>query len=375
MSFNDFIKRIKAKHVLFGAMCVLLVLMVVLFCIVAGKVSSMFQTPPDDTLSTEGTGDSQSTTQPTQTEQTAPTQSTTAPTDAATLPTEPGHEHEFVLTESVPATCENYGYNIYTCSCGKQDIPLDEQVEPCGHSFGAGQTVSATCTTDGYVEYVCSRCGAAERRNQTAALGHDFRQVETAAPTCVDDGYTLHRCSHCGQEEKKDVVQAQGHDYQMVGHTDVSCTEDECTVYQCSTCQEIDRVYGAASNGHLWSDWDQATLTRQCGSCGLTEAAASIAITNEQASSDYVQDAAGNSYKLYVIYVGTSTTPDLFRYTVNDYLDNGTLAYRYDPAQGLIVTYTTNGGENRTVVLPMLQSASTTVAADAASLEATEATE
>ena len=366
--FNEFIKRINVKKVLFGVMCTLLVMVIVLGCVVGGKFARMMSGLNQGTVSSQPT-ETDPSTAPDETGSTqGETQIPTTDPEQTTLPTEPGHVHEFVLTESVAATCKNYGYNIYTCSCGKQDIPLDEQVEPYGHSFGAGETVSATCTAPGCTRFVCSRCGEVEERNNVAALGHNFQLIEVVAPTCELDGYTLYRCANCGQEEKDEVELALKHDYELVEHTDVSCTSDECSVYQCKNCGEANRVYGEASTGHAWTDWEQITdssWTRACSKCGVTESSADIAITNRQVSSDYVHDASGNRYKLYIIYVGTATTPDLFHYTINDYLDNGTLGYHYDTTQGLIVSYTNGAGEKTTVTLPVFQSVATTIPADA----------
>lgn len=59
---------------------------------------------------------------PSKTEATSPT-ATPTPTMApeetlAPTPTEIPHEHEYIASESVPASCETDGETLYTCTCG-----------------------------------------------------------------------------------------------------------------------------------------------------------------------------------------------------------------------------------------------------------------
>ena len=58
------------------------------------------------------------------------------------------HEHDFVFTEYVEATCDTDGHSVYTCTgCGETHIEVDEEAPATGHSF-----------QDGY----CTVCGASE---------------------------------------------------------------------------------------------------------------------------------------------------------------------------------------------------------------------
>ena len=365
MNFKELLQKITIKHVLFAAMCILLILVIVLFCIVIGKVGAMFKgtdpTEPSDTTASTSTTDD--TTVPPTTDTTYPSVSIPPET---TIQTEPGHEHEFRLKETVAATCTNYGYNIYVCSCGKQDIPIEEQVAPYGHSYGAGEPVEATCTEYGCTRYVCARCGNVDEKNVVPALGHDFVAVEVVPASCAAEGFTLYQCSHCEMEEMRDITPALEHEYEIVEEHGVTCTQDGYTKSQCIHCGDevIENVVTAA--GHSFGDWQQITdssWTRTCSSCGAVENSTDMRITNAQASSDYVHDGQGNPYRMYMIYVGTATTPDMVHYTIHDYLDNGTLAYSYDVAQGLIITYTNAAGETATITLPVFLSTVATIPA------------
>lgn len=357
--------KMTPKQIALTVMCVLLAIVIILSGIVISKVSRLLRTSGDST-EPSSTAASIETTLDTTPETTEP--ETTAPTTEATIPTESGHVHEFVLTETVAATCENYGYNIYTCSCGKQDIPLDEQVEPYGHSYSAGSVIAATCTEDGCTKYVCSRCGDVDERNVTRALGHSYQLIESIAATCGSEGYSLYRCVTCGEEEIRDQMPALEHNYELVEEHLASCEEDGYSLYRCVNCGNELQENVTLATGHQFTEWYQladGSWKRDCENCALKETSAELHITKEQVSGDYVHDENGDSYKLYMIYVGTDSNSDMFHYTINDYLDNGTLSYTYDAVQGLIITYTTSNGEPATQILPIFQSASATIFADA----------
>lgn len=370
MNFKEILERITIKQVIFAAMCVLLLLVIILTCMVISRVTNIFSTVNGN--DTPSTSESTQETEPDETDGTTPSISLPPET---TIETEPGHEHEFVLKETVDATCTNYGYNIYACSCGKQDIPLEEQVEPYGHSYGAGEVISATCTEDGCTRYVCSRCGNVDERNKVSATGHNHQYVETVEAACGVDGYDLYRCVNCGEEEMRNVVPALEHEFELCEEHGVTCTSDGYKLYECIYCGEKAKDEIVTSTGHAFGDWEQISegaWTRTCGTCGLVENTSEMYITTSQASGSYVHDENGQPYKMYLIYVGTATSKDIIHYTINDYLDNGSLSYSYDTVQGLIVTYTTNSGESATIVLPVLQSTVLTVPNDAAASGATE---
>lgn len=352
------IKKMTPKQIVCTVMCVLLITVIVLTCIVIGKVSRIFNSMGSTAETTDPTGSSQ-TTAPTQT--TVPTQ-TTAPT----VITDPDHVHEFVLTESVEATCLNYGYNIYTCSCGKQDIPLEEQTVPLGHSYGAGQTVSPTCTENGYTKHTCSRCGDVVTSNTVAATGHDYVLIEEVEGTCGVQGHTISECSLCGDKLTEYVGELLEHTYEIVEEHSASCTEDGYTLYRCTNCGEEHNDNVLPATGHSFSSWSKlanGSWQRTCTNegCTLKETSADLKIRKDQSGTGH--DSSGNPYKLYMIYVGTETAPDLFLYTINDFLDNGTLNYAYDPVQGLIITYTNNSG-TQILVQPILQSSEVTIPAE-----------
>lgn len=354
------IRKMTPKQIVCTVMCVLLITVVILTCVVIGKVSRIFRSaddPKETIVPTESTG---MTTEPT-------TEPSSEPTTQPTIQTEPGHVHEFVLTESVDATCENYGYNIYTCACGKQDIPLDEQTEPLGHSYGAGEVIAPTCTENGCTKYTCSRCGDVMTTNTVAATGHSYEITEEVESTCGVQGHIISTCTLCGDVVTEYVGEILEHTYEIIEQHSVTCTEDGYIVYKCINCgsEHTDDVQTAT--GHSFSSWSQladGSWVRTCTNdgCTLQETSADLKIQKDQSGA--VPDSSGNPYKLYMVYVGTDSSPDLFLYTINDFLDNGTLHYTYDTAKGLIITYTTGSGSTVTLTQEILKSAEVSIPAE-----------
>lgn len=389
------LEKINIKKTVFAILCVLLAVVVILTCVVAGKFIKMFLGSSGDitipttgtnapTLSTEATDPTDAPTEPTDvpTEPTdAPTEPTdapTEPTDAPTEPTEEGHVHDYQLTDSVQATCENYGYNIYTCStCGKQDIPAEEQTAPYGHSFGAGQIIDATCTESGCTRYTCSRCGFIEERNAVEALGHNFQLTETIQATCGTPGYEIHTCTICQATEQRNDTEALEHAYEILEQKEANCMEGGLITYRCANCQDEYTEESAPATGHNFTQWENVDgiMSRSCQFCDLVETEQDLHITHESVNGDFVHDIDGNPYKMYLISIGTEHTEELFQYILSDYIHNGSLAYTFNGATGLTVTYKTTAGEVKTLVLEPWKTASAVIQdpqSDATEPEVTE---
>ena len=138
---------------------------------------------------------------------------------------------ENVYVSTVPATCTDYGYDIYNCvKCGAEI--LDNFKEPVEHNWISGAdskhvNKAATCTTPGY-EWVkkCKVC------NTTAGL-------VACDKSCGDTSCKLY----------KRVITAT-HDYQLNGKG-IGCE----TEYACTICGEIAYKSGndfVASASHKW---------------------------------------------------------------------------------------------------------------------------
>lgn len=310
------------KRILFAAMCALLVIVIIMTGVVihrAGKLLNGNNRPSKPTEgssegSTESTGES--------TGESATVESTDG---ASQSTTESSHIHNFVLTQTIDPTCENYGWNIYTCSiCDHMDMPLNERAEPLGHEYDHGVVVAATCTQGGCTRYTCARCGSVDDQNVTAALGHIWDAGTLIDATCGEGAVTEYHCTREG------------------------CTEIKREAVEGST-PTGSHSYGA------WAQTDSGTYERVCSACGSVESSDALGIRSEKSTS--VQN-----YILYEIYVGTEAEPMLLRYEIVDYLQSET-QYTYDKARGLVVSYDRNG-QIIEKILPLCQNGSITIKAE-----------
>ncbi len=218
------------KRILFIALCVLLATVLILTGLALAKVGKLFGfTQP-----------------PTPVESTVPS---TAPTE----PEATQHVHDYVLTETIDATCDGYGWKIYTCqTCEHTHMPVNERTDPLGHNYEVTTVTEATCTEGGFTEYTCSRCGRKDTPAdaQQQPLGHDFGHGMVTEATCTEGGSTKFTCQRCGIEEKKDITEALGHQFDSVATFPATCTEDAYTLSTCTRCGFEEKVIevGTATN-------------------------------------------------------------------------------------------------------------------------------
>ena len=291
-----------AKRIAFYVMCTLLVLVVILTGIAIRRVSRIILwSTPQDPISTN-----------TPTDPTSP--HTTDPT-GTTEPTDPSHVHTFELTNSIKATCEGYGWNIYTCTgCGYLDMPMDERQAPLGHNDEASETVPATCTQAGHVTYICQRCFRITTKDQGEALGHSFTAQTQVPPTCLEDGYTIIHCSREGCQEVSQTVQNTG---TATGHTYGAWTYGLGGTAKplCCVCH---------------ADWSGTSNGPQPGAYSI--------ISHSHRNLQHPTDGVLGFYEIRIGIADDSSAP-IYLYSIYDYLDNGTLLFYYDPQLGLVIHY------------------------------------
>ena len=190
--------KLTTKQIMLIIMSTLLVLAIVMGAIVLNRVSGFLS------LLT-GSGSTTAATEPSAPSASVPV--TTLGTDATdplvtTEPTEP-HEHNFTKSKTVSATCTDYGYTVYACSCGKQkDVDI---IDPKGHILGATTEVLRTCEHDGYTEQMCSRCNQPIRTNVQKAK-HTFGSWRTGSNPSVNAQTQKYRvCTICSCIEIRDI--------------------------------------------------------------------------------------------------------------------------------------------------------------------------
>lgn len=323
-----------AKRILFIVLCVLLAAILALTGIALSKVGNLFgffETP-------------------------TPVETTT-PSEAPTEPEATQHVHDYVLTDTIAAACDGYGWNIYTCqTCSHTHMPVSERTDPLGHDYQATTVTEATCTEAGFTELTCSRCGRKDTPadQQTEPLGHSFGHGLITEATCTEGGFTKFTCQRCGVEEIKDETEPLGHQFDSVVTSPATCTEDACTVSTCTRCAFEDKVIEVGSaTGHTPGEWHMQAgeYAKHCSICAanLQERADagknySILLQPHQT----LTDENGVSYTQYSVTIGVSGDASvmIFTYTVNDYLGNDTLCFSYESGIGFIMEYVNQAGEN-----------------------------
>ena len=155
-------------------------------------------------------------------------------------------------TRVVPATCEDGGYTIHTCSCG--DSYTDSETAALGHSFGDWITVKEpTEEAEGEEQRTCSACGKAESRAIPKLNHHHAYTSKIVAPTCTEKGYTEFTCV-CGDSYKEDYTDALGHGY-VKTVVEPTCTDKGYTTHTCSVCGDTYTDSETAAKGHMWTTW------------------------------------------------------------------------------------------------------------------------
>ena len=148
------------------------------------------------------------------------------------------HEHTYVLSSTIPATCTEVGYNVYKCSvCNGEKR---EEIPAKGHTYGDPVvTKEPTCTAAGEQTRTCTVCGKATTTEPIAALGHDFGETVVQTPaTCTSTGTGTHKCARCGVEENVTVpIDPNGHSYgEWTVTVPGTCQNREIKAHTCTYC-------------------------------------------------------------------------------------------------------------------------------------------
>lgn len=302
--------KLTPKQLMLIIMSVLLVLTVTMSAIVVAKVGNVVRAlggsslnqpsaPGPNASGTEGT-----TTQDTQPDPTG-TQAPTKPQE-----TEPIHEHVYVKSQTVAATCTDMGYTIYLCSCGKNDIRDFHDAR--GHQYGEEELVEATCGKPGYRQATCLRCGAVDTREVFGALEHDYELVNSQELTCVQDGFEEYKCKNCGDVKRENEQKAQGHQWQKPS-------------------QIVTEPTDVAPGEEL----------KTCGVCGDTETVlipptGDVDIQRSGSSTE-------GDWKEYIFHVGTESHKDAYTYRVWIAAEHSELEASFSMS-GLMITYLDSDG-------------------------------
>ena len=170
------------------------------------------------------------------------------------------HEHEYYV-EDFPATCEQEGYKLYTCSCG------DSYTESYGNSLG--HNYNYVSNNNGTHNYVCNN-DKSDSETQNCSFGN-WEVVNEAKP--FEKGLEKRTCSLCGYSETKDIPETHEHNYATTFTVDKEATCEEkglesrhCTKDNCTSKIEeteipaLSHSYGEVE--YIWAD-DFSSVTAQ----------------------------------------------------------------------------------------------------------------
>ena len=200
----------------------------------------------------------------------APVEPEPAPVDPVPVPVDPApveptvHEHEWVESSVVPATCEADGIRYLTCATCNE--AMSEVLPATGHSYYEQSSTEPTCTEPGVKTFVCANCGSSYTE-ETPAHGHSFTDQVTTEPTCTEPGVRTYTCTYCGGYYTEEIP-AIGHSY---SETVVPPTYEAegYTEHVCANCGDSFRDNYVPKLEHVHSYTEAVTREATCTEAGV----------------------------------------------------------------------------------------------------------
>lgn len=180
--------------------------------------------------------------------------------------------HNLVMTEEGPATCETMGYTGYYCTNpGCIYRYRDYNKAPLGHNYDYtnGEIIqSQDCTRPEITRYRCTRCKDPKDVETKPSLGgHKWQAGDIIKePTCTTNGEQQYTCTVCNQT-KTEPVKATGHDYEIKVINAATCTSNGIARYICKTCGYAEN-HTITATGHKPEIRNKKEAT--CSSTGYT---------------------------------------------------------------------------------------------------------
>ena len=117
---------------------------------------------------------------------------------------------------------------LYTCAaCG-----ITKEVSADNCDYVVKETVLATCTKKGYSQYECKVCSTECVADFTNAIGHNYQNSNIIKEErCTNDGVYEQTCENCNSVRQY-TKSATGHSYSPV------VVDDRFKTYECQICYE-----------------------------------------------------------------------------------------------------------------------------------------
>ena len=149
------------------------------------------------------------------------------------------HEHDYVLSQTIFATCTAEGQRIFTCICGDS---FSEPVEKLSHTPITIVDKNANCTLAGSKHDECNVCRADLGNVQPIPIkSHTAGEWETThAATCTALGERVKKCTICSAVVETGAIPAKGHNPGQWEITKAATSSEPGTrVKKCTTCGTI----------------------------------------------------------------------------------------------------------------------------------------
>ena len=212
-----------------------------------------------------------------------------------------GHSYGSWITDK-KATCTDNGVKYKSCTrCGHM---VSEDISARGHSWNSYYTVDkkATCTSEGSKSKHCYYCSEKNDITTIPVKEHRYGSwIIDADATCIDTGSKSRKCNICGNVDTE-VIAANGHKWETAYRVDKksTCTEKGSKSIHCQNCSERKDVITIPVEDHSYGSWKtdtKATCTvegkkhKTCNSCGdvVTE---KIPATGHKWDEEYTIDKA-----------------------------------------------------------------------------------
>ncbi len=131
------------------------------------------------------------------------TSSSTSSDTSSETTSKPSHTCNFVKGKTVAPTCNEKGYTLYSCSCGKSE--KRDHTSPLGHIKGDWETIKeATTSTTGLKQIKCTRCGTVleeETIPKIVSEADKYNAPATAANAKLIEERVLHYINKYRNEE------------------------------------------------------------------------------------------------------------------------------------------------------------------------------
>lgn len=181
--------------------------------------------------------------------------------------------HSLEVADSRVVTCELFGYTHKVCSvCG--DEYIEGYARPLSHDYELSETVEAGCDENGHKLYVCKNDPTHTHLEVLPAIGHKNAAGEALTDTCLNK-VEDRLCIHC----QKTV--GRSHNY-VTTEVPATCFEYSYTLHVCVDCQDayIDNQGFEYSDEHKYGSWtvtkaptytEAGEEERTCTVCGEKE--------------------------------------------------------------------------------------------------------